>query len=119
MFFHIEERRAWLRTHTHTIVLDRDPEFARFSRETNGRLQRMLRIWLAEPHDVRPRLKAYLGTVSCFAGGPPFQELRRLFRLASKAAVETGQPAAALRRRLAQTLRRYTGQPAGPASHAG
>jgi hypothetical protein len=119
MFFHIEERWAWLRTCTHTTVRDSDPDFARFQRETDGRLQRMLRIWLAEPRGARPHLKAYLGTVSCFAGGPPFQELRRLFRLASKAATEAGEPAGALRRRLAQTLRRYTRQPAGPASRVG
>jgi hypothetical protein len=51
--------------------------------------------------------------VSCFDGGPPFEQLHRLFRLASKAAVEAGQPPTALRRRLAETIRRHARQPNG------
>lgn len=43
MFFHVEERRIWLRTHTHTAVSDRDPDFPRFVQEPNGRVARMLR----------------------------------------------------------------------------
>ena len=31
MDFHLEERRAWVRTSTHTVTLDRDPEFVRFA----------------------------------------------------------------------------------------
>jgi hypothetical protein len=33
LFFHIEERRAWVRSQTHTIVFDSDPEFAHFAED--------------------------------------------------------------------------------------
>ena len=110
MFFHVEERRIWLRTHTHTVVSDHDPDFPRFVQEPNGRVARMLRIWLAEHREARPYLRAYLGTVTCGLGGPSYRELRRLLRLATKAARGAGQPARASRRRLVRTLRGYTQQ---------
>ena len=110
MFYHIEERRAWLRSRTHTIVFDRDPEFERFVRNPNGQIKRMLRIWLAEHRGTRPYLRAYLGTVTFCATGPSGRDLRRLFRFASKAAAEAGQPAGPLRQRLSALLRRYAEQ---------
>ncbi|MHC4165511.1 MAG: hypothetical protein ACYSWQ_00985 [Planctomycetota bacterium] len=107
MFFHVEERRAWIRTHTHTVVYDRDPDFPRFSGDPSGKLKRMVRIWLAEPGCEQPCLHAYLGTVTfCFLG-PSFRDLCRLFHLASGAAKAAGQSAKALRRDLAALLRRY------------
>lgn len=93
MFFHVEERQAWLRWRTHTIVFDRDPDFARFAQDPTGRRKRLLRIWLAEPGAGRPYLRAYLGTVTFCATGPSFPELCRLFRFTSKAAADAGQPA--------------------------
>ena len=105
MFFHVEERRIWLRTHTHTVVSDHDPDFPRFVQEPDGRVARMLRIWLAEPRDDRLYLRAYLGTITFCATGPSFGELRRLFRFASRAAAAAGEPARALRGRLADLLR--------------
>lgn len=107
MFFHVEERRAWIRTHTHTVVYDRDPDFPRFSSDPSGTVKRMVRIWLAEPGCRQPRLQAYLGTVTfCFAG-PSFRDLCRLFHLASRAAKAAGQSTRALRRDLSALLRRY------------
>jgi len=107
MFFHVEERRAWVRTHTHTVVYDRDPDFRRFSKDPSGTVKRMVRIWLAEPGYKQPCLRAYLGTVTfCFAG-PCFRDLCRLFHLASRAAKAAGQSATALRRDLSALLRRY------------
>jgi len=107
MFFHIEERRAWIRTHTHTVVYDRDPDYARFAKDSTGAVKRMLRIWLAEPKGDRPYLCAYLGTVSFCFMGPSFRELYRLFHLTSKAAKAAGKPAKVLRHRLAALLRMY------------
>jgi len=107
MFFHVEERRAWIRTRTHTVVYDRDPDFPRFSSDPSGTVKRMVRIWLAEPGCRQHRLQAYLGTVTfCFAG-PSFRDLCRLFRLASRAAGAAGQSAGGLRRDLKALLRRY------------
>jgi hypothetical protein len=107
MFFHVEERRAWVRTRTHTVVYDRDPDYPRFSKDPSGTVKRMVRIWLAEPGSGQPHLLAYLGTVTfCFIG-PSFRDLCRLFRLASAAAKAAGQSAKGLRNELAATLRRY------------
>ncbi len=107
LFFHVEERRAWIRTYTHTVVYDRDPDFPRFSDDPSGTVKRMLRIWLAEPDTERPCLHAYLGTITfCFVG-PSFRDLCRLFHLASRAADAAGQSARALRCDLAALLREY------------
>ena len=107
LFFYVEERRMWLRTGTHMALRDIDPQFARFLEGPRGQIQRMLRIWLAEPRQAKPHLRAYLGSVSCWAGASAYRELRRLFRLASRAATGTGQPARDLRRLLTRTLRAY------------
>jgi len=105
IFSHIEERQAWLRPHTHTVVLDRDPEFARFARDSTGTVRHLLRVWLAEQRGPRRHLRAYLGTITCCAAGPSLPDLRRLLRLTSQAASIAGQPAHVLRRHLIQTLR--------------
>jgi hypothetical protein len=106
-FFHVEERRAWIRTSTHTVVFDRDPDFPRFAPDPGGSVKRMLRIWLAEPGEKRPHLRAYLGTVTFCFMGPSFRELCRLFHLTSKAAKAAGQSARTLRSDLAGMLRKY------------
>ena len=85
MFFHIEQRRAWVRTSTHTIVFDRDPDYLRFARDPSGKVRRMLRIWLAERKSDKPLLRAYLGTVTfCFIR-PSYRDMYRLFRFATTA----------------------------------
>ena len=106
-FFHVVERRAWIRTSTHTVVFDRDPDYPRFARDPGGSVKRMLRIWLAEPGDGRPNLRAYLGTVTFCFMGPSFRELCRLFHLTTRAARAAGQSSKALRNDLATLLRRY------------
>jgi len=107
MFFHVEQRRAWIRTSTHTVVYDRDPDYMRFARDPSGKVKRMLRIWLAERNADRPCLRAYLGTVTfCFIK-PSFRDMCRLFHLTSAAAKAVGQSATALRHDLADLLREY------------
>ena len=110
MFFHIEERRAWLRSRTHTIVFDRDPDFARFAADPSGTVKRMLRIWLAEQRGPHRHLHAYLGTVTFCATGSSFRDLRRLLHFASRAARAAGQSSRTARRRLCDLLRRYADQ---------
>jgi hypothetical protein len=75
MLFHIEERRAWLRSHTHLTVFDRDPEFRRFAKDPTGKMKLMLRVWLAEERLGKPHLHDYLGTVTFCATGPSFRGL--------------------------------------------
>lgn len=106
-FFHVEQRKAWIRTSTHTVVYDRDPDYPRFARDPGGSVKRMLRIWLAEPGSDRPALRAYLGTVTFCFTGPSFRDLCRLFHLTTKAAKVAGQSAKALRNELAVLLRNY------------
>jgi len=107
MFFHVEQRKAWVRTGTHTIVYDRDPDYPRFERDPSGSVKKMLRIWLAERKADRPCLRAYLGTVTfCFIR-PSFRDMCRLFHLTTAAAKAAGQSAKSLRRDLANLLREY------------
>ena len=107
MYFHVEERRAWIRTQTHTVVYDRDPDYNRFAKDPTGAVKRMLRIWLAEGKGDRPYLHAYLGTVTFCFTGPSFRELYRLFHLTSRAAKAAGTEDKALRHRLTGLLRMY------------
>jgi hypothetical protein len=107
MFFHVEERKAWVRTGTHTIVYDRDPDYPRFERDPSGSVKRMLRIWLAERNVEKPLLRTYLGTVTFCFMKPSLKDLYRLFHLTTAAAKAAGQSARALRRDLADLLREY------------
>ncbi|MHC4519956.1 MAG: hypothetical protein ACYTAS_15310 [Planctomycetota bacterium] len=111
MYFHTEERQIWLRSHTHTVVRDRDPDFARFACGPGGAVQRILRIWLADRQGSRIRLRAYLGAVTCYTTGPSFRELRRLLRLATAAAANADTSARRLRRDLMALLRRHSQSP--------
>jgi len=107
MFFHVEERKAWVRTGTHTIIYDRDPAYPRFERDPSGSVKRMLRIWLAERSAGKLLLRTYLGTVTFCFMKPSLKDLYRLFRLTTAAAKAAGQSARALRRDLADMLREY------------
>lgn len=107
MFFYTEERRAWVNSHGHTVVLERDPDYPRFANDPMGTIQYMLRIWLAELRDGRPYLCAFLGTISFWVISPSFREWHRLFRLTNRAAKVSGESAKALRRDLIWQLRKY------------
>jgi len=107
MFFHVEQRCAWVRPSTHTIVYDRDPDYPRFAQDANGKIARMLRIWLAEHKADKPFLRAYLGTVTFCFMRPSFRDMCRLFHFTTAAAKTAGQSAKALRHDLADLLRKY------------
>ena len=107
LYFHFEQRSAWVRTGTHTIVYDRDPDYPRFARDPSGSVKHMLRIWLAERNAEKPLLRAYLGTVTLCFMKPSFRDLCRLFHLTTKAAKAAGQSAKTLRHDLADLLREY------------
>lgn len=107
MFFHIEERRAWVRRHKRIIVYDCNPDYARFAKDPSGTIKLMLRIWLAKSKGDQPYLCAYLGTITfCFIV-PSSRDLFRLFRLTSKAAKGAGESARALRHELTVLLRKH------------
>ena len=107
LYFHVEQRSAWVRTSTHTIVYDRDPDYLRFERDPSGSVKHMLRIWLAERNAGRPLLRTYLGTVTFCFMRPSLKDLYRLFHLTTAAAKAAGHSARALRRDLADVLREY------------
>ena len=46
--FVTEERRAWMRLRTHTVVFDREPDFARYAADRSGSVVTILRVWVAE-----------------------------------------------------------------------
>jgi len=117
VFFHVIERKAWIRTSTHTVVYDRDPDYPRFEKDPGGTVKSMLRIWLAEQRASEPYLLAYLGTVMFCFTGPSFRDLCRLFRFTSRAATAAGRSARALRYELSCLLREYAGRSITPAGH--
>jgi len=107
MYFHIEERQAWIRTQTHTVVFDRDPEFARFAQDPGGYIRRIVRVWAAEPAPVYPYKRAYLGALMLLANEASLPELSRMFRKVSGYATCSGESPKDLRRQLTETLRKY------------
>jgi hypothetical protein len=107
MYFHIEERRAWIRTQSHTVVFDRDPEFARFVQDPSGCIQRIVRVWAAELTPAHPHKLAYFGAVMLLANQASLSELSRLFRKASEYATCSGDSPKELRRELIETLRKH------------
>ena len=118
LYFHVEQRSAWIRTGTHTIVYDRDPDYPHFVKDPGGSVKRMLRIWLAEGDADRPLLRAYLGTVTFCFMKPSVKDLHRLFHLTTTAAKAAGRSAKALRRQLADMLREYMSAEYRPAEPA-
>ncbi len=102
MHFVVEERKAWVRTQTHTLIFDRDPDFERFSRDRSGTVKKLYRIWLASTPSAQ---RTYLGSVHRCADRWSFRDLTRLFRRASAYASGAGVPSRGLRLQLAAFLR--------------
>lgn len=107
VFFHVEQRSAWVRTGTHTVVYDRDQDYPRFASDPSGTVRRLIRIWLAETRDGRDYPIAYLGAVTFCLVRPSYRDLLRLFRMASRAAKAAGRSAKELRDELAELVRQY------------
>ena len=61
MDFHLEERCAWVRTSTHTVIFDRDREFPRFAGNPTGVIARLIRVWQRDASGGG--LRAYLGAI--------------------------------------------------------
>ena len=103
------ERLAWMRLATHTVVFDRDPDFARYSKDPSGSLMRIVHLWLAEAGQGLPTICHYLGSVRCCdcGGWPSRCELARLFRRATAAAHLVGESGLGLRHSLSRYLREY------------
>jgi hypothetical protein len=103
------ERRAWMRLASHTVVFDRDPDFARFSKDPSGSVIRIVHLWLAAAGQSLPTVRHYLGSVRrCDCGGWPSRcELARLFRRATVAARLAGESGLGLRHSLSRYLREY------------
>jgi hypothetical protein len=107
MYFHIEERRAWIRTQSHTVVFDRDPEYARFVQDPRGIIRRIVRVWVAEPAQGFAHKRAYLGALLLWANRTSISEVNRMFRKASACASSSGESPKELRRQLMGTLREH------------
>jgi hypothetical protein len=105
MHFHVEQRRAWVRTRSHTLVFDRDPDFEYFCKDRSGEIKQLYRIWLA---DTPANKRAYLGSIRHCQTGWPYEDLIHLFRRASHSAKQVGIPPRTLRPRLAGFLRGLT-----------
>jgi hypothetical protein len=104
-----DERRVWMRRRDHTVVFERDPEFARFLADPSGSVLHILRIWIACPDSKPPGIRHYVGSIRhCDCGGwMSHRELLRLFRRATLAARHFGESAHEFRARLRRFLREY------------
>jgi hypothetical protein len=110
------ERLAWMRLASHTVVFDRDPDFARFSKDPSGSVIRIVHLWLAAAGQGLPTIRHYLGSVRrCDCGGWISRwELARLFRRATFAAHLAGESGLSLRHSLSRYLREYFAAKHGP-----
>lgn len=81
--FEVRESRAWVRTLTHTVICEQDPDYARFAASGDGYVQRVLRVWLVEPSGPH-RLRSYLGSVTLSMACLRLRDLRRMFRRAEQ-----------------------------------
>jgi hypothetical protein len=104
-----KEKRVWMRLATHTAVFERDPDFARCSKDPSGSVIRIVHLWLAEAGQGVPVLCHYLGSVRrCDCGGWVSRyEVARLFRRATVAAHLMGERGLRLRHSLSGYLREY------------
>ncbi|MHC4079180.1 MAG: hypothetical protein ACYST0_12155 [Planctomycetota bacterium] len=99
----VNERQAWVRTQTHTVVFDHDPEFARFRTNPSGQLKGLLRVWLVENGGG---LRSYVGACRTCAGRLEWSDLLRLFRRIRLLA-EGRKLRRELRQAIVARLRRY------------
>jgi hypothetical protein len=107
-----ENRRVWMRRRDHTVVFERDPDFARFLADPSGSVMHILRIWIACGDSHPPGMRHYVGSVRhCECGGwMSHRELIRLFRRATVAARSLGESARSFRARLRRLLREQFGE---------
>ena len=98
-----------MRLAQHTVVFERDPEFARFLADSSGSVLHILRIWVACPGSAWPEIRHYVGSIRhCDCGGwMSHRELLRLFRRATVTARRLGESAQTFRARLTSLLREY------------
>ena len=107
MFFHVEQRRLWIRTLSHTLIHDRDPLFDEFCQNQKGNIMRILRVWLADESNGPPIKRAYLGSLRCCVIGADRSELRRLLRRTAACTVLGGESSHVLCHQLKQSLREH------------
>ncbi len=107
MRIHIEERRAWMRTTSHTIVFDRDEDFDEISSQGEGQPLRILRVWLTDAQGDPPKMRGYLGTLRLFDGEPSEEDLDGLHQRAAELAPLARKRPAALKRDVTEALREF------------
>lgn len=104
MNFHFEKRRAWIRTSTHTVVRDVEPDFEEFRRSEDGVTATLVRIWFRSREGKSPGV--YVGSLQlCPLWGLPTYALRKVLRRLTDLAHEEGLPARSLRNELLECLR--------------
>jgi hypothetical protein len=108
MNFLFQERQAFVRTQTHTMVRDTDPDFRYFCSTQDGVVASLVRIWLTEKSRAGNVPVAYLGCVRfCRSLHPSIREIRNIVKRLEKCAREEKRDTESLRRELLSHLRRY------------
>jgi hypothetical protein len=110
--FVTQEKRAWMRLRSHTVVFERDPDYARYLADQSGSVLSVLRIWVADTATGPAEIRHYLGSVRhCACGGwMSREELFRLFRQATVTACLVGESTSTFRASLSHLLRKHFGE---------
>jgi len=107
MEFYIKERNAWIRSCTHTMVLDTDPDFHRFVHDDTGKFLRRLRIWVVDEKKINPVFRAYLGSAVFCDSGLSIPEVYSLFRRVAGCKVLQGKSRNLLRQKRSASIREH------------
>ena len=109
MNFVFQERQAFVRTGTHTVVRDIDPDYGYFRSVGNGVIAHLLRIWVQERRGRRCVPAAYLGSLRFCPSSAPFAyELRKVVARLREYAARRRRPREPLERELIAYLRVFT-----------
>ena len=81
-----------MRTASHTVVYDNDPDYGRFEKDETGTIARLLRITLVQQRGSGELPIAYLGSVKTCAVGPSYAEIAPLLGVVLANAVTLMNP---------------------------
>lgn len=111
MQFSATENRAWVRLQSHTVVIERDPDFLRFEKDPAGTIMRMIRIWGGGGRCAYSGQRRFLGSLRVGMGPLRREELMRLYRQSSRRNAESERTRSDIRCELSRFLRRYISRP--------
>ena len=99
----VRQRKAWVRTGTHTVVFDHDPDFEYFRHDPTGEMKGLLRLWLV----ASGGREQYVGACRLCAGCWEWTDVMRLARRLQTIVAHDRKKRRELRGLVLSTLRGY------------